>query len=83
MFFMNKVNILNPFGELVGLSFINEEKETEPRFCMPAFSDNQMWWARQAQCSCCALFVSSGGHRTCCQLWSPGARDSFGQFFNL
>ena len=26
----------------------------------------------------------SGGHRKlCCQLWSPGARDSFGQFFNL
>ena len=27
---------------------------------------------------------SSDGHRKlCCQLWSPGARDSFGQFFNL
>ena len=28
--FLNKFYILNPFGGLVGLSFIYEEKETEP-----------------------------------------------------
>ena len=79
-------NIMDKFGihvtlcMLVGLLFINEGNKTVILHGGVGAAQLIAWLPPTSA----GAAGGSGGHRKlCCQLWSPGARDSFGQFFNL
>ena len=77
---MNKFGIQVTLCMPVGLLFINEGNKTvilHGGVCAAQLI------ARLPPTSAGAAGGSGGHRKLCCQLWSPGARDSFGQFFNL
>ena len=68
----------------VGLLFINEGNKTVILHGGVCAAPLIAWLPPTGTGAGAGAAGGSAGHRKlCCQLWSPGARDSFGQFFNL